>query len=147
MEARRLGKAAKPMFAVPNNLVEQWAADFARLYPRAKVLHVTGSDTSSADAMRRFWARVATGDWDAVIVGQSRFSQLRVSAERRAEGLERRVRELEESVVALRERFGKDSFTVKQAEGLRQRLRASISRLRDDASGIEGTTFEDLGVD
>lgn len=147
MEARRLGKASKPLFAVPNNLVEQWASDFARLYPRAKVLHVTGSDTASADAMRRFWARVATGDWDAVIVGQSRFSQLRVSAERRAAGLQRRVEELERSVVSLRERFGKDSFTVKQAEGLRRRLRASVSRLRDDSSGIEGTTFEDLGVD
>ena len=98
MEAKRLGRCRKPLFAVPNNITEQWAADFLRLYPSAKVLFMTASDTASADAARRFWARVASGDWDAVIVGQSRFSQLQVTPKRRADYLERRIDELTRSI-------------------------------------------------
>ena len=147
MEARRLGRASKPMFVVPNHLTEQWASDFLALYPSARVLYMSASDTRSADAVRRFWARAATGDWDAVIVGHSRFSQLHVSPERRAAYLDRRVRELEGSIRDARDELGKRDFSVKQLEGLRKRLTSQAERLRSSAPALEGASFEGLGVD
>lgn len=146
MEARRLGRATKPMVVVPNNLTEQWAADFLRLYPTAKVAYMTAQDTKSADAARAFWARVASGDWDAVIVGHSRFSQLGVSRERKAANLRRRVAELSDSIVNAEKLSGRTSFSVKRLERIRARMRKRMDALREDRS-IEGTTFEDLGVD
>ncbi len=146
MEARRLGRAQKPLFAVPNPLVEQWAADFMRLYPGARVLYATNADSSSAEAMLRFWQRAATGTWDAVIVGHSRFSRLRLSPEKRAEYLGRRIGELERTVLHAKETNGAGSFTVKQLEALRARLSDKVRKLRSQPAA-EGVTFEDLGVD
>lgn len=146
MEARRLGRATKPMVVVPNNLTEQWAADFLRLYPTAKIAYMTAQDTKSADAARAFWARVASGDWDAVVVGHSRFSQLGVSRERKAANLRRRVGELSDSIVNAERLSGRTSFPVKRLERIRARIEKRMEALREDRS-IEGTTFEDLGVD
>lgn len=146
MEAKRLGRCRKPLFAVPNNITEQWAADFLRLYPSAKVLFMTASDTASADAARRFWARVASGDWDAVIVGQSRFSQLQVTPKRRADYLERRIDELTRSIKEARATAGKGDFTVKALEKTRSLVSRRVNDLRS-AKPLEGLSFEDLGVD
>lgn len=146
MEAKRLGRCRKPLFAVPNNITEQWAADFLRLYPSARVLFMTASDTASADAARRFWARVASGDWDAVIVGQSRFSQLQVTPKRRADYLERRIDELTRSIEEARATAGKGDFTVKALEKTRSLVSRRVNDLRS-AKPLEGLSFEDLGVD
>lgn len=146
MEAKRLGRCRKPLFAVPNNITEQWAADFLRLYPSAMVLFMTASDTASADAARRFWARVASGDWDAVIVGQSRFSQLQVTPKRRADYLERRIDELTRSIEEARATAGKGDWTVKALEKTRSLVRRRVNDLRS-AKPLEGLSFEDLGVD
>ena len=143
-EAKRLGKASKPMFVVPNHLTGQWANDFLRLYPDSRVLCMGEADMSSADAARRFWARAAAGDWDAVIVGQSRFSQLHISREREISYTERRKEEL---IASIREaRADGNDFTVKQLEAMRKRMDDKIKKLKGD-DGIAGVSFEDLGVD
>lgn len=146
MEARRVGRARKPMFAVPNHLTEQWASDFLTLYPSAKVLYMTPQDTRGADSVRLFWARAAAGDWDAIIVGHSRFSQLRVSPERQASYLEGRIGELTRSIGESRANNGAKSFTVKQLESTRKRLRDKVKKLRATPP-LQGATFESLGVD
>lgn len=144
-EAKRLGRANKPMIVVPNHLTEQWASDFLTLYPGAKVLCMSASDTKSSDAVRMFWARAAAGDWDAVIVGQSRFDALQLSADYRARRLEARAEEFRESI-ALAKAAGGDSYSVKQLEKLRKRCEASAKRLRE--SRVEkGVTFEQVGCD
>ncbi|MBP3883851.1 MAG: DEAD/DEAH box helicase family protein, partial [Olsenella sp.] len=143
-EAKRLGNASKPMIVVPNHITQQWASDFLRLYPDAKVLYMDAADTRNADAVRAFWARAAAGDWDAVIVGQSRFSQLNVSAETRERYFEARLEEMERSIRAAKE-DGQD-FTVKEAERTKRQLQGRLDRLRRDRS-LAGISFEDLGCD
>lgn len=95
-EAKRLGKASKPMLVVPNHLVDQWAGDVLRLYPAGRVLVMDKDAQRNPESVRRFWGRVATGDWDAVIVPESRFSQLHVSKERRLRNMRARVDDLEQ---------------------------------------------------
>ena len=146
MEARRLGRCSKALVAVPNSLCEQWAADFLTLYPTARVIYMTEADMRSADTVRAFWARVATGSWDAVIVGHSRFSQLGVSPGRQEAGLERRSRELARSILTAKELNGAGDFTVKQLEAVRQRVKGRMEALRERES-LPGITFEELGVD
>lgn len=143
-EAKRLGKATKPMVVVPNHLTEQWAADFLRLYPESKVLVMSKSDCYGRESARWFWARAAAGDWDAVICGQSRFSQLNVSQERREQYLNERVSELEESI--RRAKDDGDDLTVKQVQGMKKRLEQRVGKLRDKPT-VEGISFEDLGCD
>lgn len=144
VEAKRIGKASKPMFAVPNHLTGQWADEFCALYPGSRVIYMTSDDTKSQEAAQRFWARVAMGDWDAVIVGHSRFSQLKVSQALRESYFEQRVRELDESI---REARGSgNDFSVKQGEAQKKRLQARMDTLRKD-DRIPGFSFDDLGVD
>lgn len=151
-EAKRLGRASKPMIVVPNHLTGQWAADYMRLYPTARILVMDNHDTSSSQAARRFWGRVATGDWDAVIVPESRFSQLHVSRTRRERSLEERVGQYVDAIRDATAMQGDRSPTVKRLEGARKRVETALNRLRtgkenrDDAA-LRGLEFERLGVD
>ena len=143
-EARRIGKASKPLVVVPNHLTEQWAGDFLRLYPGARVLYMTRSDMGSQDATRAFWGRAATGDWDAVIVGQSRFDMLGLSHERKEAALTRRIEEIETSI-ALSRGDGND-FSVKQLEQMRKRVERQLDKLRS-GNRTAGVSFEEVGFD
>lgn len=151
-EAKRLGKANKPMIVVPNHLTGQWAADYMRLYPTAKVLTMDAADTAGSEAARRFWGRVATGDWDAVIVPESRFSQLHVSRARRERNMEARVGQYVDAIEQATRMQGGKAPTVKRLEGARKRVEANLERLRSgkegrDAAALKGIEFEQLGVD
>lgn len=151
-EAKRLGRASKPMVVVPNHLVEQWAIDFMRLYPTSRIIAMGKDDTASRESVRRFWGRVTSGDWDAVIVPESRFSQLHVTRERRIERLEARKQTFVDAAVVARKDQGKRDMTVKQLEGVAKRAETAIKALRDgketkDDVALSGIDFEGLGVD
>lgn len=144
MESRRTGRSGKPLVVVPNHLTEQWATDFLRLYPSAKILTMGKADMKSQDATRDFWARAAAGDWDAVIVGQSRFDMLGLSPARKMASTQRRISELEQSIASAK----KDGmgFTVKQLEAAKKRAERTLGKLRDSKQ-TEGMDFETCGFD
>lgn len=151
-EAKRLGKASKPMLVVPNHLVDQWAGDYAKLYPTDRIIVMDKDAQRNPQSVRRFWGRVMTGDWDAVIVPESRFTRLHVTIDRRIAGMERRV---DEFVDAIRERereHGKKDATVKRLEAARKKIEEKMRKLREakekrDDSTLGGITFEQLGID
>lgn len=161
-EAKRLGKATKPMIVVPNHLTEQWAKDYLTLYPDANILSMTEADGTGKGAAR-FWAKVAGGDWDAVIVRQDTFQRMHVSPERREKYFERRKAEMLDSIETaksdgndfsakkLKDEIGKMeknlSKTVKQAEKDRMRVDGKLQALRDSGESKDWIDFEDLGVD
>lgn len=149
MEARRLGRAKKPLFAVPNALTEQWAADFIRLYPRAKVLYMTQQESRSAEAARRFWAKAKVGDWDAVIVAQSKFDALQLTPDVQKAMVEERISELQEDLAQARgsRSGGRVSFSVKAAEKERARLEDKLRSIEKSAAKLEGATFDGCGFD
>ena len=160
-EAKRLGRATKPMIVVPNHLTEQWAKDYLTLYPDANILSMTEADGAGKGAAR-FWAKVAAGDWDAVIVRQDTFQRMHVSPERRERYFSRRKAEMLDSIDTaeavgndfsakkLKDEIGKMeknlNRTVKQAERDRMRVDGKLQALRGDGSK-EWIDFEDLGVD
>lgn len=151
-EARRLGKASKPMLVVPNHLVSQWAGDVLRLYPASRILVMDKDAQRNPESVRRFWGRVATGDWDAVIVPESRFSQLHVSKERRLRNMRARVEEFTLAVKAAAQARGDKDPTVKRLEAARKSAETAMQRLRDgkesrDDKALAGIEFESLGVD
>jgi N12 class adenine-specific DNA methylase len=144
MEMKRLGLASKPCFIVPNHLVGQWAAMFHRIYPTANVLAATKRDFEKQNR-RRFCARIATGEWDAVIIGQSSFGKVSVSAERREERLQRDLDEVEAAL--LEARTDKDRhITVKELERTRKNIEYELKRLQQSPKD-NLVTFEELGVD
>ena len=143
-EARRLGKARKPLVVVPNHLTEQWAADFVRLYPSARILVMGREDMRGAEAVKRFWGRAATGDWDAVIVAQSRFGMVPVSPRRRIAALESRVEEFAQAREAADESGNLPS--VKRIESARKASERKMEQLRAEIDP-EGVYFDDLGFD
>lgn len=161
-EAKRLGKATKPMIVVPNHLTEQWAKDFLTLYPDANILSMTEADGAGKGAAR-FWAKVAGGDWDAVIVRQDTFQRMHVSPERRQRYFDRRKSEMLKSIETaktdgndfaakkLKDEIGKMeknlSKTVKQNEKDRARVDGKLSTLRGGENNKDWIDFEDLGVD
>lgn len=161
-EAKRLGKATKPMIVVPNHLTEQWAKDFLTLYPDANILSMTEADGAGKGAAR-FWAKVADGDWDAVIVRQDTFQRMHVSPERRQRYFDRRKSEMLKSIETaktdgndfaakkLKDEIGKMeknlSKTVKQNEKDRARVDGKLSTLRGGENNKDWIDFEDLGVD
>lgn len=161
-EAKRLGRATKPMIVVPNHLTEQWAKDYLTLYPDANILSMTEADGAGKGAAR-FWAKVAAGDWDAVIVRQDTFQRMHVSPERREKYFERRKAEMLDSIETaksdgndfsakkLKDEIGKMEKnlgkTVKQAEKDRMRVDGKLQALRDSGESKEWIDFEDLGVD
>ena len=160
-EAKRLGRATKPMIVVPNHLTEQWAKDYLTLYPDANILSMTEADGAGKGAAR-FWAKVAAGDWDAVIVRQDTFQRMHVSPERREKYFSRRKAEMLDSIDTaeavgndfsakkLKDEIGKMeknlNRTVKQAERDRMRVDGKLQALRGDGNK-EWIDFEDLGVD
>lgn len=143
-EAKRLGKAEKPLIVVPNHLTGQWAADYMRLYPQARILVMGRDDMRDADTVKRFWGRAATGDWDAVIVAQSRFGMVPVSPGRRLEALEQRKAEFVDVKLAA-EREGR-TFSVKAIEALEKTVESKMERLRAE-KGSQGVYFDRLGFD
>lgn len=160
-EAKRLSRATKPMIVVPNHLTEQWAKDYLTLYPDANILSMTEADGAGKGAAR-FWAKVAAGDWDAVIVRQDTFQRMHVSPERREKYFSRRKAEMLDSIDTaeavgndfsakkLKDEIGKMeknlNRTVKQAERDRMRVDGKLQALRGDGNK-EWIDFEDLGVD
>ena len=130
-EAKRLGKASKPMLVVPNHLVDQWAGDVLRLYPASRILVMDKDAQRNPESVRRFWGRVANGDWDAVIVPESRFSQLHVSKERRLRNMRARVDEFAQAVEAAAKARGDKDPTVKRLEAARKSAETAMQRLRD----------------
>jgi len=146
MEMRRVGLAKKPMFVVPNHLVGQWAADFVKLYPGAKVLATTKGDFEKENRKKLF-ARVATGDWDAVIVAHSSFGKVPVDPKFEQQFIEQQIRDLDQSASELRRTEGGKSRTVKQIEKARANMDAKLKKLLDSGNKDVGMTFEEMGVD
>lgn len=149
MEARRLGRAKKPLVVVPNHLTEQWAEDFRTLYPDAKVLWATERDKGQ-DAERRFWTMAASNDWDAVVVGWTKFDRLALSADRRKEHLQARLDEMSESIEHVKAQHG-SGLTVKGLVRERARLQRQLDWLekrgKTDAICWEACGFDMLVVD
>ncbi|RUR05971.1 PLxRFG domain-containing protein [Brucella abortus] len=146
MELRRTGQAKKPMLVVPNHLVQQWAADFIKLYPGANILAATKKDFESANR-KRFFARVAAGDYDAVIVAHSSFGLIGVDPVYEAEFIRMQVDDLEASIRTLEESDGKSSRSVKQMAKQRDALEERMQKLLDVGGKDAGMTFEEMGVD
>lgn len=146
MEKRRIGQAKKPMLTVPNHLVGQWAADFIKLYPGAKILAATKNDFETANRKQLF-ARVATGDWDCVIVAHSSFGKIGVSPEIEMKFIQQQMDDLESSITALRSATGEKGRNAKQLTKWRDTLKAKMEKLLDAGKKDEGLTFDELGVD
>lgn len=144
MEARRLGRANKPLVVVPKHLTEQWASDFAYLYPGSRVLYMGKSESDSADAAREFFGRAANGDWDAVIVSGSRFDMLDLSQERKEVYLKRRRMEFLRAKEDAQENGG--TFSVKKLEEEVKKINDKLSKLHSSPK-TEGLSFEEIGFD
>ena len=145
MESKRLGLCQKSLFVVPNHLTEQWASEFLRLYPNAKLLVTSKKDFEPANR-KRFCARIATGDYDAVIIGHSQFEKIPLSAERQARIIEDQIEEIEKAIAAAKEQSG-EHFTVKQMEKTRKTLEVKLKKLQSTDRKDDVVTFEQLGVD
>ena len=144
MEAKRLGLCRKPMFAVPNHLTEQWASEFLRLYPSANVLVATKKDFEPANR-KKFCARIATGDYDAVIIGHSQFERIPVSQERQERLLRSEIEDITEGINQLKRSSG-ERFSIKAMEKTKKSLEAKLKKLLDSPKD-DVVTFEELGVD
>ena len=144
MEAKRLGLCRKPMFAVPNHLTEQWASEFLRLYPSANVLVATKKDFEPA-SRKKFCARIATGDYDAVIIGHSQFERIPVSQERQERLLRSEIEDISKGINQLKRSRG-ERFSIKSMEKTKKSLEAKLKKLLDSPKD-DVVTFEELGVD
>ena len=145
MESKRLGLCQKSLFVVPNHLTEQWASEFLRLYPNAKLLVTSKKDFEPANR-KRFCARIATGDYDAVIIGHSQFEKIPLSAERQARIIEDQIEEIEKAIAEAKEQSG-EHFTVKQMEKTRKTLEVKLKKLQSTDRKDDVVTFEQLSVD
>ena len=145
MELKRLGLCQKSLFVVPNHLTEQWASEFLRLYPNAKLL-VTSKKDFEPGNRKKFCARIATGDYDAVIIGHSQFEKIPLSAERQERLIQEQMDEIEEAIEEAKAQVG-EHFTVKQLEKLRKSLKQKLEKLQATDRKDDVVTFEQLGVD
>ena len=145
MESKRLGLAQKSLYVVPNHLLEQWGSDFLRLYPGANVLVATKKDFEPANR-KRFCSRIATGDYDAVIIGHSQFEKIPLSRERQISLLEDQIADITYSIEAAKEEAGQQ-YTIKQMEKTKKTLKAKLEKLNDQTRKDDVVTFEQLGVD
>lgn len=145
MESKRLGLCNKPLFAVPNHLTEQWASEFLRLYPSANILVTTKKDFEPANR-KKFCARIATGNYDAIIMGHSQFEKIPMSKERQEQLLRSQIEEITDGIAEL-QASNAERFTIKQLERTRKSLEARLSKLQDDSRKDDVITFEQLGVD
>jgi len=145
MESKRLGLCQKPLFAVPNHLTEQWASEFLRLYPSANILVATRKDFEARNR-KKFCARIATGDYDAVIMGHSQFERIPVSLERQERLLQEQIWEIEDGLEELKNSRA-ERFTIKSLERTKKGLEARLKKLQDNTRKDDVITFEQLGVD
>ena len=145
MEAKRLGLCQKSLFVVPNHLTEQWASEFLRLYPSANILVTTKKDFETHNR-KKFCARIATGDYDAVIMGHSQFERIPISRERQERLLYEQIDEITEGIAEV-QASGGERFTVKQLERTRKSLEARLEKLQAEGRKDDVVTFEQLGVD
>jgi len=145
MESKRLGLCHKPMFVVPNHLIEQWASEFLRLYPSANILAVTKKDFEPRNR-KKFCARIATGDYDAVIIGHSQFERIPVSRERQERMLQEQIYEIEDGLMELKANNA-ERFTIKSLEKTKKSLEVKLKKLQDTGRKDDVITFEQLGVD
>lgn len=145
MESKRLGLCSKSLFVVPNHLTEQWAAEFLQLYPAANVLVATKKDFETANR-KRFCGRIATGDYDAIIIGHSQFEKIPMSIERQRALLEQQIDEITDGIAELKENRG-DNFSIKQLEKTRKSIKVKLQKLNDQTRKDDVVTFEELGVD
>ena len=145
MESKRLGLCHKPMFVVPNHLIEQWASEFLRLYPSANILAVTKKDFEPRNR-KKFCARIATGNYDAVIIGHSQFERIPVSRERQERMLQEQIYEIEDGLMELKANNA-ERFTIKSLEKTKKSLEVKLKKLQDTSRKDDVITFEQLGVD
>ena len=145
MESKRLGLCHKSLFVVPNHLTEQWASDFLRLYPGANILAATKKDFEPANR-KKFCSRIATGDYDAVIIGHSQFEKIPLSTERQIAIIERQIDEIEAAIALAKAERG-ERYTIKEMEKSRKSLIAKLDKLNDTTRKDNVVTFEQLGVD
>ena len=145
MESKRLGLCSKSLFVVPNHLTEQWAAEFLQLYPAANILVATKKDFETKNR-KRFCGRIATGDYDAIIIGHSQFEKIPMSVERQRIILEQQIDEITDGIRELKENRG-ENFSIKQLEKSRKSLKVKLQKLNDRSRKDDVVTFEELGVD
>ena len=145
MESKRLGLAKKSLVVVPNHLTEQWGADFLRLYPGANVLVATKKDFEPANR-KKFCSRIATGDYDAVVIGHSQFEKISLSPERQKAILQEQIDQVIDGIQEAKEQNG-ERYTIKQLEKSRKNLEARMAKLNDQSRKDDVITFEELGVD
>ena len=145
MESKRLGLCNKSLFVVPNHLTEQWAAEFLQLYPAANILVATKKDFEMKNR-KRFCGRIATGDYDAVIIGHSQFEKIPMSIERQRAVLQQQLDDIVEGIADIKRNRG-DRFSVKQLEKTKRSLQTKLQKLNDQSRKDDVVTFEELGVD
>lgn len=145
MESKRLGLCSKSLFVVPNHLTEQWAAEFLQLYPAANILVATKKDFETKNR-KRFCGRIATGDYDAIIIGHSQFEKIPMSVERQRIILEQQIDEITDGIRELKENRG-ENFSIKQLEKSRKSLKVKLQKLNNQSRKDDVVTFEELGVD
>ncbi len=145
MEARRLGLSQKNLYVVPNHLTEQWGADFLRLYPGANILVATKKDFEPANR-KKFCSRIATGDYDAIIIGHTQFEKIPLSHERQAAMIQAQIDEITTAIAEEKAEQG-GRYTIKQMERTRKGLEARLKKLNDQSRKDDVVTFEQLGVD
>ena len=145
MESKRLGLAQKSLFVVPNHLTEQWASDFLRLYPGANILAATKKDFEPANR-KKFCSRIATGDYDAVIIGHTQFEKIPLSKERQEQTIQRQLSEIEMAIEEAKAEKG-ERYTIKQMEKTKKSLLARLEKFNDATRKDDVVTFEQLGVD
>ena len=145
MESKRLGLCSKSLFVVPNHLTEQWAAEYLQLYPAANILVATKKDFETKNR-KRFCGRIATGDYDAIIIGHSQFEKIPMSVERQRIILEQQIDEITDGIRELKENRG-ENFSIKQLEKSRKSLKVKLQKLNDQSRKDDVVTFEELGVD
>ena len=145
MESKRLGLCNKSLFVVPNHLTEQWAAEFLQLYPAANILVATKKDFETKNR-KKFCGRIATGDYDAIIIGHSQFEKIPMSIERQRAILEQQIEELTDGIADLKRNRG-ENFSIKQLEKSRKAVKQKLEKLNDQSRKDDVVTFEELGVD
>ena len=145
MESKRLGLCEKSLFVVPNHLTEQWASEFLQLYPAANILVATKRDFETHNR-KRFCSRIATGDYDAVIIGHSQFEKIPLSREKQAAILQEQIDEITQGIVQAKQERA-ERFTIKQMEKLKKNLKLKLEKLNDQSRKDDVITFEELGVD
>ncbi len=145
MESKRLGLCQKPLFVVPNHLTEQWASEFLQLYPSANILVATKKDFETQNR-KKFCSRIATGDYDAVIIGHSQFERIPISLKRQQATIQSQIDEITDGIAQAKSQYA-ERFTIKQLEKTKRGLEARLKKLNDQTRKDDVITFEELGVD